>query len=132
MTQQMSPHALPPTTGRELGAFVGGGAEAARHDDSPFLILQRLHRLLRGRYPLALSLAAVGAVAGASAGYFLPKPKYMSQGAIHVQPLIPPKIYEVRGYNDMPPMFTSFVKTQANLLQEPMVIEKATSSTQIT
>src|SRR5580692_3070656 len=51
--------------------------------------LRRVHRLLRGRYALAVVLAAIGAAAGATAGIMLPKPSWKSVGMIEIKPTIP-------------------------------------------
>jgi Mrp family chromosome partitioning ATPase/uncharacterized protein involved in exopolysaccharide biosynthesis len=45
------------------------------------------HSLLRGRYRLAICLAAIGAVIGALGGYFLMKPEYRSVGIIRYYPI---------------------------------------------
>src|SRR4051794_6534117 len=51
--------------------------------------LKRLNRLLRGRWLLALILAAAGAAGGAIAGYKSQIPLYAGQGAIEIKPIIP-------------------------------------------
>ena len=51
--------------------------------------LRRAHRLLRGRYALAVVLAAMGAAAGATAGIMLPKPSWKSTGYVRISPTIP-------------------------------------------
>jgi len=50
--------------------------------------LRRVHRLLRGRYALAVVLAAIGAAAGATVGIMLPKPSWKSVGMIEIRPTI--------------------------------------------
>src|SRR3954467_12140275 len=101
-----SDRALPAPPGQELGAFLGApgpGSSRAHAEDSPFLIFQKVHRLLRGRYPAALSLAALGALAGGAAGYFSTTPKYMSQGSIRVAPTITTVFNDPTGGKNMPP-----------------------------
>ncbi|MDB5330353.1 MAG: hypothetical protein JWP03_1504 [Phycisphaerales bacterium] len=49
----------------------------------------KIHRLLRGRYAVALLLAAVFAGAGAAAGFFLPRPAMESVGLIEIKPYTP-------------------------------------------
>src|SRR5271170_6335622 len=62
---------------------VGGQAGPAAQ--SP---LKRIHRLLRGRYPLALFLVMVGGLAEAMAGFVLLEPKFESEGLLKVNPEI--------------------------------------------
>src|SRR5262249_30459245 len=65
--------------GRELGAFLGPKSSAEKpHEESPFLIFQKVHRLLRGRYHVLVPLAVAGAIIGASAGWMSSKPKFLS------------------------------------------------------
>ena len=51
--------------------------------------LKKMHRLLRGRYLLAIFLALAGAAAGGFAGYVSQKPRYSSTGIISISGLIP-------------------------------------------
>lgn len=116
---------------RDLSAFIGGSEPAPqqhRSDESPMAIFHKIHRLLRGRYLLATFLAAIGAAAGAYGGYKATQPKFMSTGMIQIKPVINNVVYEIKGLNDNISMFSAFVKTQANLLQEPAVIDMAMSS----
>ena len=64
------------------GLAAGGGAAAQQ---SPLL---KVHRLLRGRYLLAIFLAVIGGTAGAVAGWYSQKAEYVSQGLIEVQPTV--------------------------------------------
>jgi capsular exopolysaccharide synthesis family protein len=63
-----------------VGAAPAAGGHAAQ---SP---LKKIHRLLRGRYPLALFLVLAGGLAGAMAGFVLLEPKFQSEGLIQVNP----------------------------------------------
>jgi len=51
--------------------------------------LMRMHRLLRGRYGLAVVLALIGAACGVAAGIMLPKPAWESVGLVRVNPAVP-------------------------------------------
>jgi len=50
--------------------------------------LKKLHRLLRGRWLLALCLSTAGAIGGAMAGYKSQVPLYAGQTQIEIQPVI--------------------------------------------
>jgi polysaccharide biosynthesis transport protein len=95
-------------------------------DESPLVIFQRLHRLLRGRYWIALTLAVIGAAAGAIGGWLSTVPKYQSVGSLRIIARLPSKVYDFQEHNAN---ITSLVKTQANLLQDARVINKAMGST---
>ena len=50
--------------------------------------MTKAHRLLRGRYPLAITLAAAGAVAGCVLGYAAVAPRYVATGMVQLDPRI--------------------------------------------
>ena len=93
-------------------------------DDSPFVLFQKLHRILRGRYALTASLAVLGALAGGAAGYFSQEPKYQTVGHIHIKPVGEKLIYDSEK-SELLPSFPNYVKTQANLLKTHRVIDMA-------
>jgi capsular exopolysaccharide synthesis family protein len=72
----------------EQGPSTGGGLGAANvpPQQTP---LRKMHRLLRGRYLLAIFLAVAGAAAGGLAGFMSQKPQYSSTGIISISGLIP-------------------------------------------
>jgi polysaccharide biosynthesis transport protein len=93
-------------------------------DESPAVVFQRIHRLLRGRYWIALILAGIGAAAGAIGGFMSSEPKYQSVGSLRILSNVGFKIYgepNNQTYMDL----NAIVKTHANLLQDPRVIDKA-------
>jgi capsular exopolysaccharide synthesis family protein len=51
--------------------------------------LRRIHRLLRGRYGLAVVLATIGAACGVAAGILLPKAAWESVGIVQMRALTP-------------------------------------------
>jgi Mrp family chromosome partitioning ATPase/uncharacterized protein involved in exopolysaccharide biosynthesis len=71
----------------EQGA--SGGALGAPAGPPPATPLRKMHRLLRGRYLLAIFLALCGAAAGGFAGYMSQRPMYSSTGIIAISGLIP-------------------------------------------
>ncbi len=77
---------------------------------------QAVHRRLRGRYRIVVGLALIAAVSGAIAGYLVIPPGYESTGLIRVTPTLPLVLYKSEE-NQAPPMFDSFVATQARLLE---------------
>src|SRR5436305_1995952 len=68
------------------GDFWGNGRLWAQPRAHP---LRKIHRLLRGRYPLALFLGLLGAILGGAAGFFLPPVTYKSDGYIEIKPYMP-------------------------------------------
>lgn len=108
--------------GVELSPY--GRPEADREQIN---VLELLHRYLRGRYVLALSLAIVGATCGLAAGWLIPRPKFRSEGLIRIQPVMPRILYPSEE-STLQPMFASFVNTQANLIQNDRVLSKAMNS----
>jgi uncharacterized protein involved in exopolysaccharide biosynthesis len=56
--------------------------------------LQRIHRLLRGRYKWACLLAFCLASTGAYLGYRLGHQTYQSTGVIRIMPVVDPNIYK--------------------------------------
>jgi capsular exopolysaccharide synthesis family protein len=119
---------LPGYTVTDLDAYQPSSQPAASpHDESPFVVFQRLHRLLRGRYAVALILATIGAVGGGIAGWKSSKPRYRSEGLLRVAASMPRKMYS-NELNEALPNFTGYVKSVANLLQEPKVIDWAINS----
>ena len=67
---------------------AGGALGAAGAPPAP-TPLRKMHRLLRGRYVLAVFLALLGAAAGGVAGYMSQKPQYSSTGIIAISGLLP-------------------------------------------
>jgi succinoglycan biosynthesis transport protein ExoP len=119
---------LPSYSMNELDAYNPSGQSGQpHHDESPFVVFQRLHRLLRGRYAIAITLAAIGALGGGIAGWKSSKPRYRSEGLLRVAVSMPKKLYETET-NQALPNFTGFVKSVGNLLQEPRVIDWAINS----
>ncbi len=102
-------------------ALAPGGGGGGAPVSSP---IQRVHRVLRGRYILAGVLAAVCAAGGAWLGYKSQAPTYRSVGAIEIRPTMD-------RMNDSPvviPMYTQYMGTQAEVIQSPRVIQMAMKS----
>lgn len=83
-----------------------------------------VHRLLRGRYAFAIVLIPLCALLGGAVGYSQGSQAYQSTGVVRVRPVLPRIIYETE-QNDLPPMFTSYVSTQARLFTTERVLLRA-------
>lgn len=104
-----------------------GGFSAHGEHHQQVNIVHVVHSLLRGRYAITITLALVLGLGAAAAGYLLPTPRYKAEGLIRIQPVLPRILYESE-QNTLPPMFSSFVNTQASLIQHSRVLNKAMDS----
>ena len=95
----------------------GGGGGLATNDVKP---LQTIHRSLRGRYKLAVLLAAVGAVVGGAAGWKLNNKVYRANGAIRINPVT----FLVNG-NEATPEYGRYMNSEANSLRSQDIAELA-------
>lgn len=96
---------------------------------SPMDLALRLHRLLRGRYALVITLALLGAITLGAAGWLLPTPKYTSVGTIEISP----KRDAIMGENDMTeviPFFREYVNAEASRIMQDRVLDRAMQSEQ--
>ena len=71
-----------PMTGHELNHGHGNGQHA------PQTGFKRVHKLLRGRYPLVITLGLIFGVAGALTGFLSQKPLYSSGFQIVINPIV--------------------------------------------
>lgn len=91
-------------------------------------VFKTVHRLLRGRYAITLSFAAVLGIAGAIGGYLSTKPKFRTTGQVQVESMLPttglggPSLYSPLGN------VSTYVATQAALMRSDRVIEAAMDS----
>jgi uncharacterized protein involved in exopolysaccharide biosynthesis len=90
----------------------------------PAIQLMSSRSLLGGRYPLAISLALLGAVIGASVGYFMLEPEYKSVGVINVRPSLP-RILFANEQNIPLPLFNAFLASQVAQIQSRRVTGEA-------
>jgi capsular exopolysaccharide synthesis family protein len=100
-------------------ASVSGGEPSQQQS------LKRLHRLFRGRYLLAIALAAIFGMGGALIGFFCAKPEWRSVGLVQIDPVIPnpgSSIDVVR------PMWEQFIRSQEAMIQSQDVIITAMGS----
>ncbi len=94
------------------------------HQDNVVMII---HRLLRGRYILTIVLALVFGIAGGSLGYMSRQPQFESEGLIRIKPTLPKVLFESE-QSVAPKMFSSFVSSQAELIKNGRVIQRAMES----
>lgn len=96
-------------------------SEQGSSTPNPLLLI---HRLLRGRYKFAVPLAILFALPAGYIGYNSTAPVYSSSGLIRVAPTLPRLLYR-SDESDVPPMYDSFVATQAQFVQNRRVIDMA-------
>jgi Mrp family chromosome partitioning ATPase/uncharacterized protein involved in exopolysaccharide biosynthesis len=134
MNQQQQPHDTqltrhglphPAMTDGAAWALAASPAAARRaaEPDEP-QPLHKMHRLLRGRYKLAVTLSLAMAAALAAAGYFVPKPQFRSDGLIEIKPNIP----SLKDTTIVMPLYTQYIASQVNYIQGQRVIDLAMES----
>lgn len=83
-----------------------------------------IHRQLRGRYHMVVLLGVLLMLCGGLSGYILVPPKYESKGVVRITPTLPSVLYQSEE-NQAPPMFESFLTTQAVLIASRETLESA-------
>lgn len=86
--------------------------------------LQRMHRLLRGRYLWTMLLAIGLGTAAGVAGYMLWKPKYETIAQVRVSPILPKIIFDT-GQSDPLPMYDGYIASQMAMMESRRVIDRA-------
>ncbi len=86
--------------------------------------LQRVHRLLRGRYLITIVLCTIGAASGAIFGWTSKRPAFRVDGFVDVNPLTVGDTMADR----VMPMYRLYVNSQVQLLQSDRVIAAALTS----
>jgi len=104
-------------------AFADDMPEQGAEHAAPNPIL-RIHRRLRGRYPLAIVLGVVFATVGGVIGYKAVQPKFASAGIVEVKPAVEKLLYDTE-QNQMLPNFEAFVSAQAEYLGSERILRKA-------
>jgi succinoglycan biosynthesis transport protein ExoP len=106
-----------------LPATHGNGSGAQSPPATPRSPMNKVHRLLRGRYPMAITLAAIGAVIGAGAGWIAVPPKYESSGSVNINPTI----VGSSAKDDVIPLVNMYIQLQIGLITSPSVATDALS-----
>jgi len=120
----MSNALIPVGPGSSGGGQSYPGAEPQKAADNPLLIV---HKLLRGRYLIAIALAVLLGPIGAVLGYLAVQLEYTSSATLRVAPVLPKILFESDG-NSMMPMFDSYLQTQVSQIGSRRVIEMAMQS----
>ncbi len=97
---------------------------SAHSEAAPRHPLMTLHMLLRGRYWLALVLAAGGMLVGAPIGFKAMKPSYRAEARVQVEAYKVPVINDTY-LSSMIPMFDSYMESQIEALRSPSVVKLA-------
>lgn len=90
-----------------------GGPPSGKGHGKPPNPLDRMRRLLRGRTTLALVLAVVGALIGASLGWMSQKKQYQAYGYVRVEPTM----QTFRGDVEALPQYRQFMYSEVKLLE---------------
>ena len=86
--------------------------------------MKKAHRLLRGRYPLAIVLATAGAVVGAGVGFSALKPKYESDARIRIDP----HVITTGTIDPTMSMYAAVMASQSDILASARVVQQAMDS----
>jgi succinoglycan biosynthesis transport protein ExoP len=110
-----------PVVGHEGQTALAAGISHPGHTQQP-TGLKKIHRLLRGRYPLVIGLGIALGIAGALIGYFSKQPMYESHGRIYVSPTIPSA---GRSIDEPVPDFGTYLHSQAAVIGSRDMVELA-------
>ncbi len=99
------------------GPFV----DSSEPMNNPLLLI---HRLLTGRYPWAILLGLVLAIAGAVVSYKNVQLTYKSAGLVRILPYLPRILYTT-SQNEAMPMFSAYINSQTALIESSRTIDLA-------
>lgn len=103
-------------------APAGGGPTAPQ--DLP---IRKLHRMLKGRYPLAIGCTLAGMVLLGALGWVSAKRDYASTGIVQIRAYVPKILYQTEQAGVLP-MFDSYLGAQEALIASRRVIDMAMGS----
>lgn len=75
---------------------------------------KKMHRLLRGRYPMVIILGLLCGILGGVLGFTIPKPTFQSFGGIQINPAIPSVTSAV---GELQPGYSSFIQSEVTAIQ---------------
>ncbi len=96
------------------GALSGGGPTP----------VQKVHRLLRGRYGLAITLGLLGGTVGAVAGWFSQRAEVRSEGLVQIEPIVK----SIVNSDKTIPFYDKFLASQPYNIMNLRVIQEAMAS----
>lgn len=96
---------------------AGESSAALPHSESP-------HTPKRKRRNLAIPLAVMLGIVGASIGYVAEKPTYECTVLLRVNPVLPKVLFDT-SKSSMLPMYDSYVQTQVSLIKSRRVVDMA-------
>jgi Mrp family chromosome partitioning ATPase/flagellin-like hook-associated protein FlgL len=105
-------------------ALAVASAAPSAPPTAPPSALRKLHVLLRGRYRLALGMAAGCAVAGAMLAVSVSRPAVESNGMIEIKALVPTP----NDWDKVMPMYNAYVSSVVAKLQSERVLKAAIAS----
>jgi Mrp family chromosome partitioning ATPase/uncharacterized protein involved in exopolysaccharide biosynthesis len=99
--------------------------ETVDHDDGDrFGPYKKLHRALRGRYPVLLALAAIGVVCGAVYGWKYSHITYRSEGLIQIAYTLP-VVMQKTDQNEPMQMYEEYIQSQVLTIASKEVLNQA-------
>jgi capsular exopolysaccharide synthesis family protein len=107
-----------PTNGHDHNS--GYNPPFAQHAARP-MGLKKVHRLLRGRYPLVIILGILCGLGGAILGYTSQKPMFQSEARLQINPSIP----NPRGPDEPMPTLNIFLQEQVEFIESREMISRA-------
>ncbi len=98
-----------------------GGSTTALSAEVQTQPLRKIHRIMRGRYAVAVLLALLFGAVGAWAGWKSQKQTYLAEGLVEIKPTFLDDQYR----EHQTPMYQNLMESQAALMTTPRVIQVA-------
>src|SRR5262249_28219370 len=115
-------YGLPVRRGSALhGGIVRGSIDPA-DANATIDFYAMFHRALRGRYLRATLLACIGAIVGATLGYFATRPQYKSEGLLKFAYAMPQVLQET-DQNKPLAQFESFIRSEQMRISSRELVE---------
>lgn len=118
------PNAANTRLGGASPAAVGRTANHRQRHDNQLDLWRLAHRALRGRYRLALVLAAMGMLTGAGIGAAMGKRLYRATGLVRIASARP-AIMKETDQNQMMPMFDGYIQAQQEVMTSRQTVQAA-------
>ncbi|MGD0541956.1 MAG: AAA family ATPase [Tepidisphaeraceae bacterium] len=119
MTNEMQ---LAQAAGLPMASQDFGHLQAANNQIGKPMGLKKIHRLLRGRYPLVITLGLLFGVAGALLGYLSQRPMFSSRSQVEIVPVI----QNLSSYGgETMSSYGLFLESQVRVVESYEVIQRA-------